>query len=144
MVLRNVLTRRWGMPANVRNFGRLPHTSIRRVNCLDPVCASKWPSFCRPVWTAFSSKTSFLNGDSSAPSFNPPLCRYASKNVKKDKKGPKIIKVSDEELGTVVDFEEYETALKNLVEEFRDQLAKQFVLRTSSGRTFSAQNQNDF
>ncbi|OQV25412.1 putative Ribosome-recycling factor, mitochondrial [Hypsibius exemplaris] len=72
-----------------------------------------------------------------ARQFAPSSCslqirNYASKNTKKDKKGPKVIEFSSDEIGDVVDMKEYESALKNLVEEFREQLAKQFVLRTSS------------
>jgi hypothetical protein len=87
---------------------------------------------CGPFGTSVRSKTPLTQADFS-PNFLLQSRFYASKNLKKDRKGPKVVEIAAEDLETVVNFNEYETALKNLVEEFREQLTKQFVLRTSAG-----------
>ena len=69
---------------------------------------------------------------SSVPQFVP--VRYASKNMKKEKKGAKIVELTPEEAESVINFPEYERAMENVVEEFRDTLQKQFSLRISSGK----------
>lgn len=52
----------------------------------------------------------------------------------KDKKGPKVVEIPSEEMEQIVPMKEYDQSLRNLVEEFREQLSKQFSLRTSSGK----------
>ncbi|XP_055346838.1 ribosome-recycling factor, mitochondrial-like [Paramacrobiotus metropolitanus] len=82
-----------------------------------PLCQHASPSCWRPRFAAVSFHTSIPHHE---------------KSPKKDKKNPKKVQFTPEELEGLVSLEEYEDSLKNLIHEFQETLHKQFSLKMTS------------